>query len=60
MEELGSLTTFLGIQAILHLFGYILTQWTYVHNILNQAGMSDYHPTSTPTTTKYFPTIEDQ
>lgn len=60
MKELGALITFLGIQAIPHLFEYILTQRAYIHNILNLAGMSECHPTSTPTATKHSPIVEDQ
>lgn len=59
MKELGSLITFIGIQAIPLSSGYILTQQAYVHTIHHRVGMSDNHPTSTPTTIKHSPSIDD-
>ncbi|KAI0530737.1 hypothetical protein KFK09_000285 [Dendrobium nobile] len=48
MRDLGSLNHFLGIQAVPKSYGILLHQQAYANRILEQAGMINAKPVSTP------------
>jgi hypothetical protein len=48
MTGLGDLNFFLGIQVMRSSSGFFLSQQQYAVNLLQRAGMSDCHSTTTP------------
>ena len=48
LKDLGSLSYFLGIEAVTHSMGLVLTQRQYIENLLESAGMTNAKPVLTP------------
>src|SRR6185312_12891623 len=51
MKDLGELHHFLGMHVQRHGDGLLLSQWQYMLDILDRAGMADCKPCSTPVDT---------
>lgn len=51
LKYLGSLSYVLGIEAVTHSMGLVLTQQRYIENLLEPAGMTNAKPVLTPIST---------
>jgi hypothetical protein len=52
IKGLGALHYFLGIEVTRHPDGFFLHQQKYAHELLERAGMLNFHPVATPVDTK--------
>ncbi|XP_020703286.2 uncharacterized protein LOC110114674 [Dendrobium catenatum] len=58
MRNLGTLHSFLGLQATYTNHGMHLSQYAYATDLLRKAAMSDCKPVSTPLPTKFFQSVQ--